>query len=188
MAVTAQLELDASQRRRLAAILQCKENEVEKRLASYATAALEEYVRMFTGERVYTRGSDIREYRLFLLMRHVFGGTIPDESQVSALFQTTAAQSRTLVRSVLSKFRYELEPIVRDSLRAAVEAAEEAEGGTWRIELRSQNAVDALNELIAQLSTRAKPLPLLTPNPSGANVYTLANSARNALRKEFGSA
>ena len=181
------MELDASERRRLAAILQCKESEVEKRLAPYAAAALEEYVRMFIGERVYTRGSDIREYRLFLLMRHVFGG-IPDEGQVSALFQTTTTQSRTLVRSVLSKFRYELEPIVRGSLRAAVGGAEEAEDGTWRIELRSQNAVDALNELISRLSTRAKPLPLLAPNPSGANVYTLANSARNALRKEFGSA
>jgi hypothetical protein len=188
MAVTAQLELEASQRKRLAAILQCKESEVERRLAPYATAALEEYVRMFTGERVFTRGSDIREYRLFLLIRHVFGGTIPDERQVSALFQTTASQSRTLLRSVLSKFQYELEPVVRDSLRAAVEAAVEGEGGTWQIELRSQSAADVLNDLIARLSTRAKPLPLLTPNASGANVYTLANSARNALRKEFGAA
>jgi len=188
MPVTAQLELDASQRKRLAAILECKESEVEKRLAPYATAALEEYVRMFTGERVFTRGQDIREYRLYLLMRYVFGGTIPDDRQVSALFQTTSSQSRTLVRSVLSKFQYELEPVVRESLRAAVEGAVEGESGTWRIELRSQNAVDALNELIARLSTRAKPLPLLTPNASGANVYTLANSARNALRKEFGPA
>ena len=42
MPVTAQLELDASQRKRLAAILECKESEVEKSLAPYATAALEE--------------------------------------------------------------------------------------------------------------------------------------------------
>lgn len=62
---------------------------------------------MFIGQRVFTRGRDIQEYRLFLLIRGPFGNTIPDDQMVCDLFQTTT-QSRALVRSVMSKYQYEL--------------------------------------------------------------------------------
>src|SRR5207253_2749865 len=63
-------------------------------LKAYAEAAVLEHIRMFIGQKVFTRGSDIREYRLFLLIDTAFNGFIPDEQTVCALFQCTVTQSR----------------------------------------------------------------------------------------------
>jgi len=37
---------------------------------------------MFIGQQVFTRGADIREYRLFLLIEQPFDAHIPDEQRV----------------------------------------------------------------------------------------------------------
>src|SRR3954469_14444642 len=117
MDVRATIELDEEARARLSRILGCEPEALPEELKSYASAALEEYVRMFLGERVYTRGSDIREYRLLLLLQHLLGGSVPDDGWVSARFQTTTGQSRGLIRAVLAKFQYELEDGILGSVR-----------------------------------------------------------------------
>jgi hypothetical protein len=175
------MELDASERRRLAAILQCKESEVEKRLAPYAAAALEEYVRMFIGERVYTRGSDIREYRLFLLMANVWQ-RVPEDHEVSALFQTTAGQSRALIRAVLSKFRYDLAATLEGSLKTTLAAARRLSDSELQLLVRSANLVDALNERIEGIDAS---LPRLTPG-EGVASYRIKQSAYEQLCRVLG--
>jgi len=96
----------------LAEILGTSPDEVEAALAPYLHAAATEYVEMFLGRKVFTRGQDIREYRLFLLMKEVFE-RLPDEQEVSDLFQTTESQSRSLIRSVMSKYQYDLTDVLR---------------------------------------------------------------------------
>ncbi|HEY8788095.1 MAG TPA: hypothetical protein VIM10_03025 [Actinopolymorphaceae bacterium] len=91
------------ERKQLAATLGCDAKDLTKTLKAYGEAASEEYVRMILGQKVFTRGTDIREYRLSLLITHVFGGRLPSEQLISALFQTTATQSRALLRAVMSK-------------------------------------------------------------------------------------
>jgi hypothetical protein len=86
-------------------------------VAKYADAAAEEYIRMILGQRVFTRGQDIREYRLYLLVKHVFAGKLPTEQQICSLFQTTTTQSRALLRAVMSKYQYELQEAIYDTLR-----------------------------------------------------------------------
>src|SRR6266481_3704504 len=77
-------------------------------IAPHARAAIREYAQMFLGQKVYTRGSDIREFRLFLLIREAFGNKIPDEQDVCGLFQCSTNQARALIRAVMSKYQYEL--------------------------------------------------------------------------------
>ena len=64
--VKATLNLTQEDEAELARVLGCKPAEFGAVLAPYATAALMEYVMMFLGQKVFTRGSDIREYRLLL--------------------------------------------------------------------------------------------------------------------------
>ena len=82
MAITVDLPLNAEEKAQLAGILRCDPDALDAVLAPYAAAALEEYARMFIGQRVFTRGSDIHEYRLFLLIKQPLEGRIPDEQQV----------------------------------------------------------------------------------------------------------
>jgi hypothetical protein len=115
--------LSDEEKTQLAGILRCQVGELDAVLASYATAALEEYTRMFIGQRAFTRGADIQEHRLFLLIKEPFENQIPDEQRVSNLFQTTATQSRSLIQSVMSKYQYELQDAINSSLTSTVQDA-----------------------------------------------------------------
>lgn len=103
---------------------------------------------MFLGQKVYTRGQDVREYRLFLLIEHLLNGRLPSERAVGALFQTTATQSRALLRAVMSKYQYDLQVAIHETLKDAVGAAV-GPVGSRTITIESENVIDALNQRIA---------------------------------------
>lgn len=46
-------------------ILDCDEMSLASRLSSFGSASIEEYLRMCLGQKVFTRGSDFQQYRLF---------------------------------------------------------------------------------------------------------------------------
>ena len=174
MDIEATIDLEDSETSRLARILRCEPDQLAEVLAPYAEAALTEYVRMFLGERVFTRGSDIREYRLLLLIKHVLDGAIPDDDYVSALFQTNTGQSRGLIRAVLSKYQYEVETGVQATVKQVVdEARREGDSDVWTVIIRSGNVVDALNRQVELLSGA---LPLVTRSPGTGARYEIKRS------------
>src|SRR5665213_2073062 len=91
------MDLSADDRKQLAAIFDCDLASLDATLAKYHSAAEEEYVRMILGQRVFTRGTDIREYRMLLLIQHVFANRLPTERTICALFQTSTTQGRAPV-------------------------------------------------------------------------------------------
>lgn len=115
MAITFDAPISADDRAQLAAILGIEERDLDQRLALVATAATAEYVEQFLGRKVFTRGSDIREYRLYCLIQRLYQSRFPNEGEVSALFQTTASQSRALIRAVSSKYQYDADKPTGDS-------------------------------------------------------------------------
>jgi hypothetical protein len=149
MAVTTKLTLNEEELAQLAGILKTKPAEIERKFASFAEAAVEEYARMFLGQKVFTRGSDIREYRLFLLIRRAFGNSLPDEQTVCDLFQCTISQSRALIRSVMSKYQYELRGAVETALKEAIKGVRKDANGSLVFTVASENVVAALNKLLA---------------------------------------
>ncbi len=171
---------------KLAEILECALDELEAALEPYARAAATEYVEMFLGRKVFTRGSDIREYRLFLLMREVFK-RLPTEQEVSDLFQTTETQSRSLIRSVMSKYQYELTDVLNTSMKATLEAAAQdknaADGDDWYVTVSSENIVEALNRVVAQ---RDGTLARISLRKGTASSYVIKPSTRTALRGALG--
>lgn len=134
----------------LAGILGCAEADLEDHLADFASASLREYVEMFLGKGVFTRGSDLLEFRLRLLTEHAFGNTIPDEARVSRLFQTSPQASRTMIRSLVSKYQYQLHDAVVSSLRTILQSAHQEEAGAdWTVTINSLNTVELLNQRLA---------------------------------------
>jgi hypothetical protein len=182
--VTAALELDDEGKTRLARILRCEPEQLADELKPYASAALEEYVRMFLGERVFTRGADIREYRLLLLMKHDLDGAVPDDDYVSARFQTNTGLSRGLIRNVLSKFQYEVETGVHATFKKAVDdARREGDSTVWTVIIHSANVVNALNREIEILSGA---LPLVTKTPGTGARYEIKRSTYLKLCEALG--
>lgn len=177
------MNLTTAERGQLAATLECAAGTVDTELGRYEAAAIEEYVRMMLGQRVLTRGQDMREYRLYLLIQHAFDGRLPSERKISRLFQTTTTQSRALLRAVMSKYQYELDDAIRRTIRDAVHSmAQSAGGGSRRLTIDSVNVVDALNREIASTDGT---LPQISKSQGTVSTYEVAESSYDALRILF---
>lgn len=159
MRVNVQVDLDDGYCAELAKIIGCHEHELEANLAPFASAAVHEYVSMFLGQKVFSRGSDIHEYRLFLLITRALGNHIPDEASVCRLFQTTTSESRALIRAVMSKYQYLLREAVDSTMRRIIDTANQEEvEGNWEVIINNQNMVDELNRLLASIDGSLQPI------------------------------
>jgi hypothetical protein len=157
--LTITLPISREEERQLAGILECKASELTVHLAPVAASALQEYVRMFLGQKVFTRGADILEYRLFLLIKELFDNAIPDEQRVCDLFQATSGQARSLIRSVLSKYQYELHDAMSATLVATLQqAAQPEEDADYEVTVNTQSLVDGLNRLLANADGTLPPI------------------------------
>jgi hypothetical protein len=175
--------LTPAEKTQLAATLDCAPARVATELRHYTDAATEEYVRMILGQRVLTRGQDIREYRLYLLIQHAFLGRLPTEKTISALFQTTTTQSRALLRAVMSKYQYELQEPIRRTLHEAVHrAVADAAGDHWLLTIDSENVIDALNREIASIDGT---LQQISKSRGTVSTYEIAASSYRELLTRF---
>ena len=151
MKLTIEVGLTEDEQASLQRILRSKKEEWPKTFEPFAAAAAEEYARMFLGHCVFTRGSDVREYRLALLIRTAFGNKIPDEQTVCDLFQCTLSQSRALLRAVMSKYQYALSTAINDTLSEVLEKAQKLENkDVYVISASNENVIAELNKVLAR--------------------------------------
>ncbi len=184
MDVTAQITLTDSEKSELAAILNCTEAELPAQLRDYASAALAEYVSMILGQKVFRRGSDLLEYRLFLLITKAFGNKIPNEQDVCRIFQATASESRSLIRSVMSKFQYQIKTAIMASMNQVVNAAtSQEEGAPYTVTIASRNLVDSLNVLLAERDGSLQPV---LKKRGSVSDYQISPASYEALRDILG--
>ena len=177
------LNLTPDDEAQLVRVLDCKPAEFSGVLASYATAALTEYVMMFLGQKVFTRGSDIREYRLLLLIQQVFANRIPDEARVSRLFQSSTSESRSLLRAVMSKYQSQSHRAAEQSVHDILaKAASDSEGGFWLITLDNTIVVEYLNRVLAETDGT---LEKVARDGTSVSTYKVTPASFNALCKAF---
>ena len=183
MEVTATITLTDQERKDLARILDCPQNKLAETLAPFASSALTEMATMFLGQKVFTRGSDILEYRLLLLIELAFDGKVPGEQQVSKLFQTTNAGSRALLRAVMSKYQYQLQDAIAGSLSQLLEKATGDEGDVRTISVLNLNFVEELNRILAGIDPT---LPPVTKRRGSVSTYDIPASSFAKLKASFG--
>jgi hypothetical protein len=133
---------------------------------------------MFLGQKVFTRGSDTREFRLFLLIREAFNNQIPDEQKVCGLFQCSATQARSLIRAVMSKYQYELHDAIEATLANTVKRVVKDQAGDLVVIINNENVVDALNRVIASIDGS---LPQVAKKKGIVSTYELKSSSYKKL-------
>jgi hypothetical protein len=168
-----------AERTQLGSVLGCSPKELDDRLKGFMAAAEEEYVRMMLGQHVYSRGQDIKVYRLCLLIKHAFDGRLPTEGEISAIFQTTTTESRSLLRAVRAKFQYELRQAIHDTMAAVfAKATKDPDADTWSLVCGSENIIEALNDAVARHNGV---LPKIKKAAGTAGEYEIAASTHDAL-------
>lgn len=185
MQLTIDLSLNDSEVEQLAGTLACNKEQLPATFGRFATAAAQEYARMMLGQKVFTRGRDIQEYRLFLIVRHAFDEVIPNEQQISGLFQTTASESGALVRSVMSKYQYELQNAINGTCRSVLEGVHLDSAGGLSVVIASSNLVGKLNLELAGIDGT---LPQIAKKRGTVSTYFMEKSSYRALCQFYGVA
>ena len=113
-----------------------------------AKAAIKEYMDMISGDKVFSRASDIREYRLLLLIENVFDG-MPDEKDVANLFQLKSSEARTLMKNVDAKYRKRIAKTKKNSLLKVINSIEcDKKSSYYEFDCDSVYKIESLNDLI----------------------------------------
>jgi len=179
-----QIEISEEMARTLSEIVKCDVNELNKELGKIAGAATEEYVKMMLGEKVFTRGSDIREYRLYLLIIKYFEGNIPDESTISTLFQTTHSESKSLLRSTLAKYHYLLKDAINSSIIYVLSGdINQDEDGNYIVKNIPINIIDEMNRIVSEIDGSHNQIK---KQRGTLQVYEIPPATFNALIKKLG--
>ena len=119
-----------------------------------------------------------------LIIKHAFDGRLPDEATISGLFQTSRTQSRALLRAVMSKYQYELQAGIQETLRDVLQTArQDPESEAWSITIDSDNVIEALNREIAAIDGT---LPQVSKTRGTVSTWEIPNSSLLALRQRLG--
>lgn len=187
MDITTSIALSSDEEKQLTAILNCSTTTFKKTLEAISSAAMEEYTKMILGSKVFSSGTDMRVYRLCLLIDRCFRNILPNEEMVSRIFQTTTTQSRALLRSVVSKYQYVLKEIINRTISKLVEETIVISPKKNEIFLAINNNshffIDLLNEKISSLDVT---LPSVSLRPHCSASYQIQLNTYRALCKEYG--
>jgi hypothetical protein len=186
MRVMFDIEIAQPDEKALTAAFSCTAADLETILGRHAKAALHEYVECYLGRRASSRGSDILEHRLALLVHHAFQDEIPNEARVSRLFQTTLSVSRTLIRNSLSKYRYQLEVAANASAKSLLEKVTWGGGGgkSYNAKVTAPNLIEVLNQRLLAEDPTLKPIARL---PDSVGTYAIDQYSYDKLCEAFGA-
>lgn len=165
-------------------VLGCQaDEELQEKLTGISKAAVYEYLEMLLGKQLPTRANEMRERRLFLLLKNYFIARIPSEAEVFSMFQLTESDSRSLLRNVRTKFRFELEDELLNTIRATLECASQHNGGDYRVVISSENI---LEELKQKVSVIVAELDQIQKVKNSAGVYVIPEDTFNRLNATYG--
>ncbi|MFC5604718.1 hypothetical protein [Sporosarcina koreensis] len=140
-------------------------------------AAIAEYFEMMLGKQVPTRANEIQERRLFHLLKHYFDGRIPSESEISAIFQLTESGSRSLLRNVRTRFKFdlkeEMEYTIKNTLLQAVSAND-----SYRVVIQSDNILEELRQVV---SMKGAKLEQISKVKGSAGLYNIPEDTFDLL-------
>jgi len=180
MRITIDIELNDTEKKLLARILKTEDDDsLAQRFGAITSAAAEEYKVMILGQKVFTRGRDIQEFRLFSLIKFYFDGRIPNEQEVCALFQCRPSEAKTLINSIRAKYQYQLEQAIGKSLKAIIDKAKrDDKTKQYKFTLSSAVLKEEINRILLNVDPQ---LPQLERVGTSGGEYALQASAHTAL-------
>jgi hypothetical protein len=162
-------------------VFECNDEEFKEFLQRLIQASSEEITKMVLGQKVFTRGRDMQVFRLSVLIRYFFDNEIPDEQQVSALFQLSITESRSLIKACMSKYQYELQHALVNTIYQTLGSCDKTTT-PFKLAVKADYIREAIDRLIGQSNHS---LPRLKKSRYTVAEYELLESSYNALRAVF---
>ncbi len=152
MKIEINIDLGDEQKKRLKSIFSFVENYVEKDiLESILKSAKEEYLSQFLDDGNKSSVGEIRQQRLFLLVKHVFNGTIPSEVEVASIFKIPLSSAKTLIKNMKSRYQFEIEVYFKETIKDILKQINEDEidgDEYYKFNIRSSYMLSEMNQII----------------------------------------
>lgn len=173
---------DANEKEKLKELFEVqKEADFRRALNGVVLAGLEEYRDMFLGDGMPMRADDMRQFRLLYLIKHHFEHRIPNELEVSTMFQIPESRARNLIRYVLARFRYMIEQEILNTVDMIVKACTASSRPDTRLMyIGADNMVEEINRII---SLAGLEFHLLTRIQPGSRQYEISLDSLDEVRK-----
>lgn len=185
MRIEIDLDISDEEQRRLMRSMDCTKDDLPSKISGYAKAATTEYIKMTSGDKVFTRYQDLQQYRLFLLIQSYFDNIVPSERDVCSLFHISSA--RSLIKPTFTLFGNELYSVIDSSIKTILEGAEhcdeDASGDHYRLQICNANMVDEINSEIEGLGGDRAPLKKISGTVS---VYRMEKTVYEEMCEHFG--
>ena len=185
MEIKFSIEFVSNEKELLKSILQCDSDEdLNFKLNKIARSAFEENRKMIVGQKIFTRGRDLLEYRLFNLIIYYFDGIIPNEQNICDLFQITSSESRSFIRSIMSKYQYNLKKTIDNTLKNLIEEdVNEDDNNIFKVSIQNQFFKDELNRILGTIDPS---LPMIEKERGTVATYIVPRSSYFNLGRYFG--
>jgi hypothetical protein len=177
--------LTENEKNKLMKLLGC-ENDDEKfaiDITKIAQASLCEYKDMLLGMGMPTRADEIRQYRLLHLIKNYFIDRLPSEAEVSSMFQLTQSKSKSLIQNAITRFRYQLENEIRNTLINNLKQAEfDKDANEYHLVIQSGNVLEELNRIIATIAPELDPIRKIR---NMSRSYSISEDSFDKLKEYF---
>lgn len=177
MQITFEIDIEADKDGLIAA-MECSEADLKQAITRHAKAAIHEYLECYVGRRAFSRGNDILEHRLALLIEHAFDRKIPTAARISNLFQTTLSTSRSLIRNTFSKYRFQLVAVEEAAAKAVLENVDWNGPESCFAKITTPNLVEVLNRRLLANDPSLKEVSRI---PGVVGTYSIGQDSYAAL-------
>lgn len=185
MEITTNLDdfISEDEKKILKGVLDCTDDEdLIRALTGVAKAAINEYLEMILGKQIPTRANEMQERRLYHLLKCYFVGRIPSEAEVSSIFQLTESSSRSLIRNVKTKFKFNLEEELKATMKNVLLTARVVREN-YIVVINSESILEELKNIV---STKAAHLNQISKVKNSAGVYNIPEDTFVVLCQNYG--
>jgi hypothetical protein len=156
--------------------------EIQGVLSKIAKCSLLEYRKMFIEKGLPTKAAEVMQERLFYLIKGYFHNRLPNEQEISTIFQLTSSGAKTLLKNTMSRYRIHLKNEIRDSIKIVLNNVA-LDGGVGTAIIQSSALKDEINTILTQ---KAPSLKKFTSVKDSSGQFSCPEDTINFLKNEFG--
>lgn len=160
------------------------QDEVNLALIKLCKSAFMEYIKMFRERGLPNRADEVKQERLYHLLLYYFEDRIPQESEISTIFQITLTQSRTLLRNTSSRFRTKIISFLSNTLFGILNGAKfNRETNKYELTILSKIFLEEFNTTI---NIKGPGLSILKKVKNSASRFECSEDTYNLLIENYG--
>lgn len=152
-------------------------------LSKLCKSGLMEYINMFKEKGLPNRADEVKQERLFFLLKFFFKDRLPSENEISSIFQLTPSQSRTLLRNTKSRYRMRINSYIKNTLLSYLNSAIlSRDNNMYEFICTSPTIIEEINLIISQKGPELQPIERIK---GLASKYICAVDTYNLLQQEL---